>query len=33
MVTHRFALGDAAGAYRLLAERPEEAVQVLFTYV
>jgi 2-desacetyl-2-hydroxyethyl bacteriochlorophyllide A dehydrogenase len=33
MVTHRFALTDAAGAYRLLAERPEEAVQVLFTYV
>lgn len=32
LVTHRFAVGDAAEAYRLLAERPAEAVQVLLTY-
>ncbi|HSO93011.1 MAG TPA: zinc-binding dehydrogenase [Candidatus Dormibacteraeota bacterium] len=33
LVTHRFAIKDAAEAYRLLDQRPEEAIQVLFTYV
>jgi 2-desacetyl-2-hydroxyethyl bacteriochlorophyllide A dehydrogenase len=33
LVTHRFAVQDAAEAYRLLDQRPEETVQVLFTYV
>lgn len=33
LISHRFPLDRAAEAYRLLATRPEEAVQVLFTYV
>ena len=33
LVTHRFVQKDAPRAYRLMAERPEETVQVLFTYV
>lgn len=33
LITHRFALSDAADAYRLLAERAEDTVQVVFTYV
>lgn len=33
LITHRFPLKDAADAYQLLSERPEETVQVLFTYV
>lgn len=32
LVTHRFPLGEAAAAYRLLDERPEEALQVLLIY-
>ena len=32
MVTHRFPFEEAAAAYRLVAERPEEAVQVVLTY-
>lgn len=31
-ITHRFVLDDAQGAYRLLDESPQEAIQVLFTY-
>jgi threonine dehydrogenase-like Zn-dependent dehydrogenase len=32
MVSHRVAFDDAPAAYRLLAEHPEEATQVLLTY-
>lgn len=32
LVTHRFPLKEAAAAYRLLDERPGEALQVLLTY-
>ena len=32
LVTHRFPLSQAAPAYRLLDERPEEAIQILLTY-
>ncbi|MEY2441366.1 MAG: hypothetical protein QOJ46_792 [bacterium] len=32
LITHRFALADAAAAYELLDQRPHEAVQVLLTY-
>ncbi|WP_254864446.1 zinc-binding dehydrogenase [Halovivax gelatinilyticus] len=32
LFTHEFAVDRAADAYRLIDERPEEAVQVLFTY-
>lgn len=32
LVTHRFPIERAPEAYRLLDERPDEAVQVLFTY-
>ncbi|MGE3267795.1 MAG: zinc-binding alcohol dehydrogenase [Chloroflexota bacterium] len=32
LVSHRFTFEDAAVAYRLVAERPEEAVQVVLTY-
>jgi alcohol dehydrogenase len=32
LITHRFALADAASAYRLVDERPDEVVQVIFTY-
>jgi len=32
LVTHRFAVGDAADAYRLLDEHPDNACQVLLTY-
>ncbi|WP_416839476.1 zinc-binding dehydrogenase [Haloferax sp. DFSO52] len=32
LVTHRIAVEDAARAYRLLEEAPDEAVQILFTY-
>jgi 2-desacetyl-2-hydroxyethyl bacteriochlorophyllide A dehydrogenase len=31
-ITHRFALDDAAGAYRMLDESPQEALQVVFMY-
>jgi 2-desacetyl-2-hydroxyethyl bacteriochlorophyllide A dehydrogenase len=31
-ITHRFPIEDAAKAYRLLDESPQEAIQVLFTY-
>jgi 2-desacetyl-2-hydroxyethyl bacteriochlorophyllide A dehydrogenase len=31
-ITHRFAIDDAAAAYRLLDESPQEAIQILFTY-
>jgi 2-desacetyl-2-hydroxyethyl bacteriochlorophyllide A dehydrogenase len=31
-ITHRFAIDDAAEAYRLLDETPEEAIQVLLKY-
>jgi 2-desacetyl-2-hydroxyethyl bacteriochlorophyllide A dehydrogenase len=31
-ISQRFALQDAAQAYQLLAERPDEAIQVVFTY-
>lgn len=31
-ITHRFALDDAAAAYRMLDESPQEALQVVFTY-
>jgi threonine dehydrogenase-like Zn-dependent dehydrogenase len=31
-ITHRFSIQDAPDAYRLLAESPETAIQVLFTY-
>lgn len=31
-ITHRFTIDQAAQAYRLLDENPQEAVQVLFTY-
>jgi 2-desacetyl-2-hydroxyethyl bacteriochlorophyllide A dehydrogenase len=32
LITHRFAIGDAAQAYALLHEQPETAVQVLIDY-
>jgi threonine dehydrogenase-like Zn-dependent dehydrogenase len=32
LMTHRFALADAAQAYALLDQHPEQALQVLFTY-
>ena len=32
LVTHRFDVGDAGDAYRQLTNRPEETLQVLFTY-
>ena len=32
LISHRFALSDAAAAYDLLDRRPHEAVQVLFTH-
>ncbi|RJP51055.1 MAG: oxidoreductase [Anaerolineaceae bacterium] len=31
-ITHRFPLGQAAAAYRLLDERPQETIQVVITY-
>ncbi len=31
-ITHRFPIADAARAYELLDHRPEEAIQVVFTY-
>lgn len=31
-ITHRFAIEDAAAAYRQLEERPQETIQVLLTY-
>ncbi len=31
-ITHRFALDDAANAYRLLDESPQETIQVIFDY-
>jgi threonine dehydrogenase-like Zn-dependent dehydrogenase len=31
-ITHRFPIAEADQAYRLLDERPQEALQVLFTY-
>jgi threonine dehydrogenase-like Zn-dependent dehydrogenase len=33
LISHRFALEEAADAYRMLDERPDEAVQAVFTYV
>ena len=32
LITHRFPVEKAAEAYRLLDERPEEALQIVFTY-
>ena len=32
LITHRFALGDAADAYALCDRRPAEALGVLLTY-
>lgn len=32
LITHRFALADAAQAYQLLDRQPETAIQILFTY-
>jgi 2-desacetyl-2-hydroxyethyl bacteriochlorophyllide A dehydrogenase len=32
-ITHRFALEDAADAYRLLDENPQETIQVIFNYL
>jgi threonine dehydrogenase-like Zn-dependent dehydrogenase len=32
LITHRFPLERAADAYRLLDERPEETLQVIFSY-
>jgi threonine dehydrogenase-like Zn-dependent dehydrogenase len=32
LVSHRFPFADAADAYRLLAERPTEALRVLLVY-
>ncbi|MFQ5398796.1 MAG: zinc-binding dehydrogenase [Anaerolineae bacterium] len=32
LVTHRFPISDAAGAYRVLHERPQDAIQILLTY-
>jgi 2-desacetyl-2-hydroxyethyl bacteriochlorophyllide A dehydrogenase len=31
-ITHRFSIDDAAKAYRLLDESPQETIQILFTY-
>jgi threonine dehydrogenase-like Zn-dependent dehydrogenase len=31
-ITHRFAIDEAAQAYRLLDESPQETIQILFTY-
>jgi threonine dehydrogenase-like Zn-dependent dehydrogenase len=31
-ITHRFPLSQAAQAYRLLDEHPQEAIQTLITY-
>jgi 2-desacetyl-2-hydroxyethyl bacteriochlorophyllide A dehydrogenase len=31
-ITHRFAIDEAAQAYRLLDEEPQETIQILFTY-
>jgi threonine dehydrogenase-like Zn-dependent dehydrogenase len=31
-ITHRFPIDDAANAYRLLDEDPQDTIQVLFTY-
>jgi 2-desacetyl-2-hydroxyethyl bacteriochlorophyllide A dehydrogenase len=31
-ITHRFDINDAAEAYRLLDENPQETIQILFTY-
>ena len=31
-ITHRFAIDDAAQAYRLLDEKPQETIQVIFEY-
>ena len=33
LISHRFRLEEAAEGYRLLDERPDEAVQVIFSYV
>jgi 2-desacetyl-2-hydroxyethyl bacteriochlorophyllide A dehydrogenase len=32
LITHRFPIADASAAYELLDERPQEAIQVVFTY-
>ena len=32
LISHRFAFEEAPEAYALVAERPEEAVQVVLTY-
>jgi threonine dehydrogenase-like Zn-dependent dehydrogenase len=32
LVSHRFSLSDAAAAFDLIDQRPDEAVQVLLTY-
>jgi len=31
-ITHRFSLGQAAEAYHLLNKKPQEAIQIIFTY-
>ena len=33
LISHRFPLEEAADAYRLIDEHPDETIQVLFTYV
>lgn len=32
LITHRFPVAEAAGAYRLIDEQPEQAIQVVLTY-
>ncbi|MEZ4615524.1 MAG: hypothetical protein R2867_08425 [Caldilineaceae bacterium] len=32
LITHRFSVEEAAGAYALLDQQPATALQVLFTY-
>jgi threonine dehydrogenase-like Zn-dependent dehydrogenase len=32
LISHRFAINEAAQAYVLLDQRPEEALQVVLTY-
>lgn len=32
LISHRLPIAEAAGAYRLLAEQPEQALQLVFTY-
>jgi threonine dehydrogenase-like Zn-dependent dehydrogenase len=32
LVTHRFSIHEAAGAYELLDQRPEKAIGIILTY-